>query len=399
MESTARVTGTSPSILEVVRAHPHARSLGALCYDVLRRQARGRTLFSGRKYMRARAQDHGVQRKHGKTGRGDVLTILERGPQSDGDWSLVAAFAVRGLGDALALVAEDPEACAREADEFVVLADWLSLATPYDPYAFVVGLLDEGAEIALWGALERGLLVAGEDARPASMVRLQALQASEDGEARLSRLAEGADDPVVAASAGALIGRQSTRIPARVGIEGVPVSSRNGILLRVLFWLTGIALLRWLYQTACWSIGLRRVASVWVDAGAVRTERTTALFGRRVHTIDESLPVAEVTAVVRELRRAPWVGVVGGLCLASGIFGAGAAIFTAMLMDSAAWLAVALAALGIGAGLDLLLDFWWASRGARVWLELTARGRPPLRLSGVHPEEAERLAAAIRAQG
>ena len=42
--------------------HAERRGLGALCFEVLSRQAEGRALFAGREFVEARAREHAVDR-------------------------------------------------------------------------------------------------------------------------------------------------------------------------------------------------------------------------------------------------------------------------------------------------------------------------------------------------
>src|SRR5690606_23450248 len=124
------------------------RKLAALAYDVLSRQAEGRAEYAGQKLIRGRAEEHGVTHEDAVTGAGNLLAILERGAQSALERALVAAFAVRGLGDALA---GDAEKDARDrVFRFVRHADWLEVCTADRVYAFVDALLEPELAAPVW---------------------------------------------------------------------------------------------------------------------------------------------------------------------------------------------------------------------------------------------------------
>src|SRR5687768_15842055 len=88
--------------LPAVKAAAERKKLGALAYDVLSRQAEGRAVYAGQPMIRARAEEHGVERDAAATEAGNLVSILERGAETPIERALVAAFAVSGLGDALA---------------------------------------------------------------------------------------------------------------------------------------------------------------------------------------------------------------------------------------------------------------------------------------------------------
>lgn len=89
-------------VARVVSEHPHAGALGRLAFRVLSRQAEGGSLFSGKKYMRRQARAYGVTRSVAETPVGNLLQVLERGPDSDLERALVGGFALAGFELALA---------------------------------------------------------------------------------------------------------------------------------------------------------------------------------------------------------------------------------------------------------------------------------------------------------
>src|SRR4051794_33983556 len=120
---------TLDRVLLEVRTHAHGARLAALCFDVLSSQAEGRTLYAGRRIMRVRAAAHRVSRSEADSELGNVITILERGPERMPEWALIAAFAVRGLELKLAEAGTGEH---REVVErFARHADWLELSTPF----------------------------------------------------------------------------------------------------------------------------------------------------------------------------------------------------------------------------------------------------------------------------
>ena len=151
----------------IARDHAHAGAMAALAYDLLSRQAEGRTLLSGRELVATRATEHGVDRDAAATDAGNLVAILERGAQSPIERALIAAFAVRGLGAKLA--GESAQDASQRVFRWVRQADWLEVATPYAVHPFVDAVLDTAQATLIYDELAQAVVddAAGRDgARP-----------------------------------------------------------------------------------------------------------------------------------------------------------------------------------------------------------------------------------------
>src|SRR3954467_2753359 len=151
---------TLDRVLSEVRTHSHGERLASLCFDVLSSQAEGRALYAGRRIMRVRAAAHRVSRSEADTELGNVIAILERGPERTLEWALIAAFAVRGLD--VKLLEAGPGERREVVERFARHADWLELSTPFAPYRFVRDLLSDTGKDALIEALETFVLAPSE---------------------------------------------------------------------------------------------------------------------------------------------------------------------------------------------------------------------------------------------
>ena len=106
----------------VARTLEHAEALAALCLDVLGRQAEGRSLYAGAKFIKGRAKEHGVTRDEAETPLGNLLEMLERGPQSNLERALIAALFLRGFAASVRARPERAHGVVREARRALRLA-------------------------------------------------------------------------------------------------------------------------------------------------------------------------------------------------------------------------------------------------------------------------------------
>jgi len=280
-------------VLEIVRSHEHARAVAVLCFDVLSSQAERKSLSGSRRFLRARAATHGVSLVEADTSIGNVRAILERGPERSVEWTLIGAFAVRGLEERLR------EADASEKRElverFVKHADWLEQCTPYTPYRYVPLVMADAHQDVLVETLEGGLL-APPDAvqlaaqRARAVLRLHALTQLSRPAVRvtLARVAESSQDTWIKLLARDALGSEPA--PGTDGFElrGVWGSVPRLTGWRVLAYFTGVTLLMGLWRLVAYGLGLTRQARVRLEAGALHVQRETRLFGRVVRVRDAS---------------------------------------------------------------------------------------------------------------
>jgi hypothetical protein len=387
-------------VVAEVKAHPSGARLSVLCLDVLSRQAEGRALYSGRKLMRARASTHRVVRAEAETVFGNVLTMLERGPERSNEWQLIAGFAVRGLDEKLsaASAAEKREMVER----FARHTDWLELSTPYDLYAFVPVLLSEASQDSLIEALEGVVLAPPEESRlPAfrarAALRIHVLSTLKRPQARvvLARLIEQNADSFVQVLAKQVLGEEP--LPETDGFELKGAWGRVPRLSvgRVLSYFTGLTLVVGFARFLAFGLGIERSARVRLEKGAVHVRRETFLFGRLLRISDSSYALKDLDCATREVSRPIFQALFGALALA-----AGTVLFVMWVSDGIArsdkaLIGSALVALCAGIALDMLFDGWGRLRKERAGFEMFVDGERVVTLRRVDPQRAQRLVEQI----
>jgi hypothetical protein len=389
---------------EIARAHEHREKLGALALDVLSRQAEGRVMFAGKEYVAARAEEHAVSREAAETPAGNLLGVLERGPDSSIELALVAALAVAGLEARIASSESGVSALAR----FVRHADWLEVASPYRVLAFVDAVLDAGARERVWQAAADACIEARDDgphhdASARAAARIAALGASESDAAKaaLARVAEHAKDPMVRALAAWRRGDRGTDDRERVvhaTLHGRVARARRGTFVEILRLVTGLAAAEWLLRGIATLLGFRRTAEVELVPGGVRVRARAVLLGRTVRERDETFTSAALGSLARRVRYPTLPLLVGALALSLGVLTGGLLVFDGVRSgETFLLLAAALAVLG-GAGLDLALDVLVPGREGRVAVDLVALPDRRVRVDRVDAREAERFLDAVRAR-
>jgi len=372
--------------------------LGALCYDVLGRQAEGRQMFSGKKFVSGRAKAHGLQRPAADTLLGNVLVMIERGPESAMQWALLSALFVHGFGRAVRDRPEERKAlCARLAEH----CDFFELESPYR----VLGLIDRMLEPELAAEVQTAVaeLVLRDDGasdpqlRARNAGRIAALGGAGTAAARaaLARIETQAKDPYSRALAAVALERTprmpepSCRVRGRVG------RMQSGPVLSLLSWLSGVALLRWLLSLVFGAVGYWRDAEVELCGDAIRVRKNARLLGRIVRTSEQIHPVERLRFARRASRYPALHLVLGALCFAVGLLLGGVFAFDAARVgDGTLWLIAALL-LGSGAGLDLAFEVLLPGRRGRVAIELDLERKERLRIVGVELAEADAILQAL----
>lgn len=391
---------TLDRVLSEVRTHANAERIASLCFDVLSRQAEGKTLYSGRRAMRMRAAAQRLSRSEAETSVGNVVAIFERGPDRYVEWALIAAFAVRGLD---AKIAEVSAAERRElVERFARHADWLELSTQYAPYRFVTLLLSEASQDALVEALETYVLASSDGpstaafrARAALRLHVLALLKRPQSRVVLARVVESTEDGWVKALAQHALGEEP--LPVTDGFELKGAWGRVPRLspLRVVQYFTGLAFVAWLARFVAYGLGLERTAKIRLESSAVHVHRETRLFGRTLRVSDASYALRDVDCATREVSMPAFQVLFGALSLALGVV-----LGTIWLSDSVArgdvgLLASAAVSLGLGVGLDLLFAGWGRLRRERAGFEMFVDNERVVALRKVDPERAQRLVEQI----
>ncbi len=386
--------------LSEARQHPHGRQLAALCFDLLSAQAEARSLKTGRRTVRARATVHRVARHHAETGEGNLLLLIERGPERAAQYALIGAFAVRGLAEKLeeASTAERREILER----FARHADWLELSTSYAPYRFVKGMLSEEHQDVLIEALEGVVLAPSEGPslaahRARATLRMHVLAMLERPGARvaLARLAESTPDSWVRALAQHALGTAPLPVVDGFEVKGVWGRVPRVSALRLLSYLVGWALVQALGRSLAYGFGLERTGRVRLEANALHVRRETRLFGRTLRVSDASYALRDVACALREVSMPAVHVLLGALALATGVVLGVIWLSDAIARGDRDLLVSGSLALGAGALLDLTLAGWGRLRNERAGFELVVDHRRVVALRRVDSERAQRLVEQI----
>ncbi|HEX7479720.1 MAG TPA: hypothetical protein VF331_18095 [Polyangiales bacterium] len=384
-------------------AHPHAAALGAFAHDVLTTQAEGRSLFAGQKFMSQRATEHGVGRDAAATDLGNLLAILERGPNGRSELALVAAFAVHGFGCAWEAAGEP----ARQdlARKLVNYNDWLQSATAYRLMPAVDRLLSAQAQAAVYDAIAAAVL--REDStdpaqdvavRARNSARLVALAATgcPAAAALLARIRKQAKDVVTRATAAALLGEALPEPDRqRLRLFGSVATVQRRPWHSVLRWVSGWALLHFGYRVLCFFLRLQRDIELELDGSALRVHGRTTLLGRTVRHWNALYSVERVTGALRRARFALLRTIVGALALCSGVLLGGHLAFEGVRGGASLLLPLSALITALGCGLDLALYVLGDALHERVQLQVDLAEARSIRLSGVALADADRFLAAL----
>ena len=386
---------------EQVMEHPHRQALSSLAFELLSRQAEGRTLFAGKEHVDSLAESHGVDREKAAVSGENLLGILERGPARKSERALVAAFAVDGLGRVLSEAEQDERATIR--DRFVRHADWLEVSTPYVVYAFVDLLLGDAEKGAVWEGIAervladaRGAAAPRHDARARNAARLSALAASESTAAReaLSRVAREAEDLVVRRLASEL-GGEAGEDKAAALLSGWPAPASRGVGRAIVRLVSGWAALTWISRLVGRLVGVRREAEIALIPGGLVVRSRLWLLGRKVREREERFTMAALAGVAREVRYPMLHLIVGLLALSAGILLGGLLAFDAIVTGETVLLLLAALLVFVGGGLDLAFDVLVPARRGRVSVDLSLLPGRRLRVTRVPAESADAFLLAL----
>jgi hypothetical protein len=391
-----------PRLAAEVSAHDARDALGALCHDVLSRQAEGKVLFAGREFAAKRAEEHGVTREHADTDAGNLLGILERGPENDLERATITAFAVHGFGQKLASAA--PEDAPALLQRFVRHADWLELATPYSVLPHVDPILPREGAAKVWGEVAQAIVDDGSGAvgtvpamRARNAARLSALAASRSEAARaaLASVAESAGiDPGSRALAVALIQGSGAAPFARV--RGVVVAARRSAAVAALRLVTGWSLLAWITRGIASLLGMRREAELLLGVKGIELREERFVLGRKVGESVSTLATQSILEAGREVRYPSLHLLVGAISLSVGLLFGGLVMFDGARSGELTLMLVGAVLALAGAGLDLALDVLVPGRRGNVTVDLAVHRGRVLRVGGVPLAEAERFLGALR---
>ncbi|HKU39685.1 MAG TPA: hypothetical protein VJR89_16105 [Polyangiales bacterium] len=405
MSTTAADSGELERAVLCLREHPRAPALSGFAYAVLAGQAERRLAPAPASLLESAAKDFGIEREQAATSAGNVYTILESGPNTTLEASLVGACAVAGFGE-LCLAASSAERRSA-AWTFVGHLSWAELATPYRITPFL-GLVLPGE---VRGLVEDSLLAAilSEDAstsveqgdgaaRARNAARITSLARAQSDAARsgMSRVRDLAKDPATRAVASALLGdleRSDAAQPLRVqGVAHAPARRLPWALLR---WLTGIALLSALYRAVCFLLAMRREAEIELEGGLLRVRGRTTFLGRTVRTTEACYTLDRISGAFRRARFALLGSAVGVISLAIGILLGGHLLFDGARGGAPFLLVAGALTVMIGAALDLGLEILLPARAGQVEVQVDVLGARSVRVSRVPLPDADRLLSAL----
>jgi len=395
----SELTREAQRAVEVARAHPARAKLAGLCFELLSRQAEGRTRLSGKKLVRGRAKERDLDESEAESEGGNVVRILTRGPDTPLEHALVAAFAVCGLGDA----AENAEGEARDEllSRFARHLEWLETSTQYRVAPLLEPLLSSSLVEAVYERVARA--VERDDAEPATpaLRALQAARLSMLGDASvqgarvaLRRALDAVDDPLTRATAAAALGVSTPPPAAAPTVRGRPGRVPAARPLALLRWLSGWALACWLGRVLGQLVGLRRSSELELGERALTLRHSTTLLGREVRRSEELHPLDRLEDARRRVRYPALPMLLGVVCFAVGLLAGGWMMADGLRAGYGPLIGLAAAVLLLGAGLDLALDVLAAGRRGQVILEVRV-GRQRLSLSGVPLQDADALLAEL----
>lgn len=381
---------------EALLALPAAGKLGLLAFDVLSRQGEGRVMFTGREFVKKRADAHGVTREDAATKQGNVLDILERGAETSAERRLLCTLAAIGFD------AEDRDAA--QVSKTVGHAAWLQTATEFAWLDALVKtcegptrtrVIEEVAQRAV--DLGGGGARNEPNARAVAIVCLAALAQAKDEGARthLASLAANTSlDPMLRASADALVPQASSD----QRVEGALLPARVGGLRRVLTYVSGWALLRALGRGAFALAGREVRMTASLVGKELHFEEQGSLLGGPSKNKRVSLPVTSLLSVTREAKHASVPLILGGVALAGGLLVGGTFLFDGLRSGELVLASVGAAlALG-GIVVDVAAEVWRRRRGATSTLEFVFPRDQAMRVRVPSNTAADAFVSAIRSR-
>jgi hypothetical protein len=370
---------------EALSQHPRLADLAAMARASMAEATETRRAERRPERVAERATELKLPREEASTPFGNVLDVLERGPEDDAERALACALAGH-------VVALHPPKDREDEDKIASDLLWLATHTPFD----ATGLLDRALgdrATNLWDALADRIRRIDQGKLP-SLGRGEALVAAV---ALASSRTKGA-----ARQASALATEVRDRRLGRVlggGIGGEPVepvvgemaSPPRGPVATALLAMTGLLFLghavRLLGRVA---LAYKKPAEVTLsDDGGVRVRWRVELLGKTLRDRDVLVPRSGLVRATREVRYPRLALYAGLLALAVGSYVGVSAFVDGVRAASPSLLASGLVIVALGLGLDFVLSSVAPGATGRCRLLLVPRDGARLCVAGVDPRRAD----------
>jgi len=383
-----------------VQSHVHGEALALMARDVIRYQAQRRNMNLTKKFIKQCARHYNLNREKAQTELGNLIAIFERGPLAHFESALCVAFAVRGFGAAMSQIDDAKRHEAIQA--FLVHADWLEMCSPYRVYCFFDRLLDGRLLKAIYDCMAQLILeeeARGRSSEPAiracNTIRLTALTRAKTtvSEEALQKIARSTTDRFTRAF---LTSEAAGFVPVdTVRIDGTIAHIPEGLFRVGIRWVSGWALLSWIFRMVLKTIGYRQEIELVLSEDSLSIERRTTVFARLIRRAQEVIRIGVIEGGARYVRYPAFHLLIGALSLTFGILMGGMFLFDGVFAGDSALLLAAFVVL-LGAGLDLALDTLIPSRRGRVSIEIRIAKRKKIQIAGVPIDSAERFLMRFR---
>ncbi len=338
----------------------------------------------------ATLQASGVSQEQAQTPFGNVLSVLEHGPDGPAERQLVGALLAIGIAEQL------PDG---EAERDVLAADlvWLASHTTIDALSSLDAALAERAA-GMWEAVAHVARdpesVAAEFGRAEGLIAAAAIAGSSSEIAHRARLhlSQASTDPGVRALAAGAVTASADRLDGELALP--PFGPVLTAVLTVSLLLFALQLGRLLLR---WVLAFRRPASISIGPNGLELSQRTELLGKVLRERSIVVPLGSLVRVTRETRYAR-VGLYVGLValILGSYFGMGLFVDAVRVPGgSASLLGLAVLMMVLG----LALDFTFSNaadtaRGKCRVLVVPQRGRT-LCLGSLDPARADAMLASI----
>jgi hypothetical protein len=392
--------GPSPEkIYDLLETQQRLRDLVTLTRDVVEGAARERTApFVDRDSVKAKAEELKLERDEAGTEFGNVLDVLERGPEDAWGRALASALCARVLADA-------PPDDAMTAELAAADLLWLACQTPFDGVRLIDHALGDRAS-ELWIAVAERVRRIDADgvsnARAEALLGCAALSASSSKAARkqCASLAKELVDPalrrIVAAneeeakqdSEAADARTEPLRGAERLSGELLPTP--RGPVATAALALTGLLfVVHAVRLTARLALKYRRPTEVVFDAKGVRVRAKTVLLGRTLRDSDTLIARSGLVRATREIRYPRAAFYAGLLALAAGSYLGVRTLVDGVRSASPSLLLAGLVVVALGITLDFALTSLAPGAMGRCRLLFVPKTGPTLCVGDVDAKRAD----------